>query len=167
MSELTPLDRDELIIGILGVLVAIGLWWLYFDLVSHRAPVSRLTQAWLYLHLPLVIAIAAGGAGVLNTVALAGSPLPDPVRWLLVGSLGVAVVSIVALTMVLEIRSRVREAAIVYGVADRASLISVVLILAVGLTAWGAKATLLAMAALLLFPVYAGLKVWARIGEDL
>jgi hypothetical protein len=53
----------------------------------------------------------------------------------------------------------------VYGVADRASLVSAVLIVAVGLSGWGAKATLLAMVVLLLFPVYAGLKVWARIGE--
>ena len=44
MGELTPLDVHGIAIGLLGVLVAIGLWWIYFDLVSHRAPVSRRTQ---------------------------------------------------------------------------------------------------------------------------
>jgi len=165
MADLTPLDLDESIIGLCGVLVAIGLWWLYFDLVSHRPPVSRLTQLWLYLHLPMVIAIAAGGAGVLATVEHATSPLPDEVRWLLVGSLGVAVLSIVGLTLVLEIRSRGDEIAIVYRVADRASLISAALIVVVGFTTWSAKSTLIAMVVLLLFPVWAALRVWARLGE--
>jgi len=165
MAELTPLDLDETVIGLCGVLVAIGLWWLYFDLVSHRAPMSQFTQLWLYLHLPIVIAIAAGGAGVLTTIEHAASPLPVEARWLLVGSLGVAVLSIVALTLILEIRSRNDAAAIVYRVADGASLTSAALILVVGLTSWGAKSTLIAMVALLLFPVWAALRVWARLGE--
>lgn len=164
MAELTPLDPDETVIGLSGMLVAIGLWWLYFDLVSHRRPVSRFTQLWLFLHLPLVIAMAAGGAGVLNTVEHADSLPPEAVRWLLVGSLGTAVLTVVALTLVLEIRSHHDDIATVYRVADRALLISAVLILAVGLTAWGAKATLVAMVVLALFPVWTALKVWARLG---
>jgi low temperature requirement protein LtrA len=158
-----PLGIDEVAIGLMGLLVAIGLWWLYFDLVSHRRPVSRYSQLWLYLHLPLVIALAAGGAGVLNTVEHASEPLPDPVRWLLVGSLGSAVLSVLALTLVLEIRSHREDIARIYRVADRGMLISAGLILATGLTGWGAKMSLLAMAVLLLVPVVAGLRVWARM----
>jgi low temperature requirement protein LtrA len=165
MAELTPLNVDELVIGLLGVLVAIGLWWIYFDLVSHREPVSKLTQLWLYLHLPLVIAIAAGGAAVLNTVEHAAEPLPGATRWLLVGSLGVAVLAVLTLTLVLEIRDQTPAAQEVYRAADRGLLVSAILILSVGLTVWGAKATLMAMALLLLVPVYSGLKVWARVGE--
>ncbi|HEU4895745.1 MAG TPA: low temperature requirement protein A [Acidimicrobiia bacterium] len=165
MADLTPLDLDETVIGLCGVLVAIGLWWLYFDLVSHRAPLSRFTQLWLYLHLPMVIAIAAGGAGVLTTIEHAASPLPGEVRWLLVGSLAIAVLSIVGLTLILEIRSHHDAVAVVYRVADRASLISAALILLVGLTTWGTKATLIGMVVLLLYPVWAALRVWARLGE--
>jgi low temperature requirement protein LtrA len=159
MADITPLGLDGIVIGLLGVVVAIGLWWIYFDLVSHRAPISRRTQLWLYLHLPLVISLAAGGAGVLNTVEHAAEPLPDPVRWLLVGSLAAAMLSVALLTQTLEVRRGQPE---IYRTAQVALLISVLLSLGVGLTDWGAKASLTSMVALLLLPVAAGLVVWLK-----
>lgn len=158
MADLTPLDNDEIVIGLLGLGVAVGLWWLYFDLVSHRAPVSRRTQLWLYLHLPVVMGIAAGGAAVLETVRRAAEPLPDGVRWLLVGSLAVVMVTITTLTLTLESR---RSYETVYLVAERSMLIAAAAALFVGLTDSGAKSSLLAMVVLLLGTVYAGLRVWA------
>lgn len=162
MAEITPLEVDEIVIGLLGVLVAIGLWWIYFDLVSHRAPISRRTQLWLYLHLPLVVAMAAGGAGVLNTVEHAAEPLPDPVRWLLVGSLAMAVLSVTLITWTLQAR---QAQPTMYRTAEAAMLITVVLSLAVGLTEWGAKAGLTSMVILLLVPVTAGMIVWRKHDE--
>ena len=159
MAEVTQLDPDVIVIGLLGVLVAIGLWWIYFDLVSHRVPVSRRTQVWLNLHLPVVIAMAAGGAGVLNTVEHAREALPDAVRWLLVGSLATAVVSIALLTKTLEVHRAQRD---LYGTVVTVMLGSAVLILAVGLTDWGPKGSLTSMVVLLLAPVVAGLVVWLR-----
>jgi low temperature requirement protein LtrA len=162
LAELDPLEWDEIVIGLLGVVVAIGLWWVYFDLVSHRAPVSRRTQLWLYVHLPLVIAIAAGGAAVLNTVGHANEPLPDAVRWLLVGSLAAALVSVVLLTETLEAKRTYPE---IYRAADLVMLAGAVLSLGVGLTDWGAKASLSVMVVVLLAPVIAGLLVWLRRSE--
>jgi low temperature requirement protein LtrA len=162
MAELTPLDVDEALVGLLGLLVAIGLWWIYFDLISHRAPVARSTQLWLYLHLPMVIAMAATGAATLNTVEHASEPMSSSVRWLLVGAIATAVLAVVALTLILQVRRQNPE---VYDIADRFLLVGAALILAVGLTAWGAKATLLAVVLLLLIPVAAGLTVWAKHGE--
>jgi low temperature requirement protein LtrA len=161
MAEISPLAMNETVIGLLGVLLAIGLWWIYFDLVSHRAPVPRYTQLWLYLHFPLVVAMAATGAAVLNAVEHAAELLPSEVRWLLVGSIAVVVFSVVFLTLVLEVRADNAE---VYGVADRALIVSALLLIAVGLTDWGAKPTLGATVALLLIPVAAGLSVWAKRG---
>lgn len=158
MSEIMPLELDEVLIGLMGLLMAVGLWWLYFDLVSHRAPVSRLTQLWLYLHLPLVMAIAGGGAAVLETVEHAADPLPDGVRWLLVGSLATALAAVTALTLSLETRRRYEP---VYLVAERSMLIAAAAALAVGLTGWAAKASLLAMVVLLIGTIYTGLRVWA------
>jgi uncharacterized membrane protein YsdA (DUF1294 family) len=77
----------------------------------------------------------------------------------------VAVLAVLTLTLVLEIRDQTPAAQEVYRAADRGLLVSAILILSVGLTVWGAKATLMAMALLLLVPVYSGLKVWARVGE--
>jgi low temperature requirement protein LtrA len=159
IAETAPLAVEDVVVGLLGVLIAVGLWWIYFDLISHRAPVSRLTQIWLYLHLPLVIAIAAGGAGVLNTVANAGTSVPPAVRWLLVGSLAVALVTMVALTRTLEARPR---GLAVYRSAEAAVAISAALSLAVGLASWSATATLAAMVALLLVPIGLALMVWVK-----
>ena len=162
MAQVTPLSVDEVVIGLLGMLVAIGLWWLYFDLISHREPVSRYTQAWLQFHLPLVIAIAAGGAGVLNTVERASETLPDGVRWLLVGALACALFSVAAISRTLEIRRRARE---IYRPAEIAIFVSAVLSLAVGLTGWQAKGSLTAMVVLLLAPVATGITVWLKHTE--
>ncbi|MGH8950415.1 MAG: low temperature requirement protein A [Acidimicrobiia bacterium] len=159
MADLTPLDAGELVIGLFGVLIAIGMWWIYFDLVSHREPVSRKTQLWSYLHFPLVVAIAAGGAGVLNTVEHASDPLPDEVRWLLVGALAVAMASVALLTTTLVVR---RDQPELYRNADIAILISAALALGVGVTDWGAKETLGALGLLLLAPVVVGIVVWLK-----
>ena len=159
MANLDPITTVGVEIGLLGVLVAVGLWWIYFDVVSNHAPAPRRTQLWLYLHLPLVIAMAAVGAGVLNAVERSTAALPADVRWLLVGALAVAVGSVAALTRTLEIR-RVYPA--LYRTVVSSLTGSAVLILAVGLTDWGAKGTLAAMVLLLGFPIATGLAVWLR-----
>jgi low temperature requirement protein LtrA len=162
MAQVRPLSFHEVVIGLLGVIVAIGMWWIYFDLISHRPPISHLTQLWLNLHLPVVIAIAAGGAGVLNTVEGADHPLPDAVRWLLVGAAAVALVGLAALTLTLEVRRRSPD---LYRAADVALIVCAVLALLVGLTGWGAKGTLLALALLLLAPVAVSIGVWLKGNE--
>jgi low temperature requirement protein LtrA len=162
MADVHPLEAEGIVIGVLGVVVAIGLWWIYFDLVSYRAPVPRRTQVWLNLHFPLVVAIAAGGAAVLNTVEHAGRPLPDAVRWLLVGSLAAAMLSNALIAWTLELRRTHPE---LYRTAEIALPVCALLSLAVGLTDWGAKASLSAMVVLLLAPVAAGSAVWLKHPE--
>jgi low temperature requirement protein LtrA len=156
MSEVEDLDLDGTAVGMLGVLVAIGLWWIYFDLVSLRDPISRYSQLWLNLHLPLVIAIAAGGAGVLNTVLRPEGDLPDEVRWLLVSALAVAIVTVAIITHTLEVR---RDYGFIYTRAEVTMYLSAALALLVGFTEWGANLTLVAMVALLMAPVVVSLLV--------
>ncbi len=159
MADLDPLMIDGVVIGLLGVVVAIGLWWIYFDLVSSQVPISHLTQVWLNLHFPLVVAIAAGGAGVLNTVENSDEPLSGAVRWLLVGSLAAAMVSLAALVRTLEVRSLSPE---IYRRVEPVLLLNAGLMLAVGFTGWQAKMTLTVMVLLLLAPIFLGIVVWVR-----
>jgi low temperature requirement protein LtrA len=156
MAGVEVLDLDAAAAGMLGVLVAIGLWWIYFDLVSLREPISRYSQLWLNLHFPLVVAITAGGAGVLNTVERPSGDLPDEVRWLLVVAMSVAIVTVALLTHTLEARARVPE---IYLRAELTMYGSALLALMVGLTGWDANPTLMAMVLLLLAPVVVALYV--------
>jgi low temperature requirement protein LtrA len=162
MADLHPLDTHGIVVGLLGVVVAIGLWWTYFDLISHRPPVPRRTQLWLNLHLPLVVAIAAGGAGVLTTIEHASGALPDPVRWLLVGSLAAALLSIAVISLTLQIRVDAPE---IFRTVDIVLVACAGLCLLVGLTDWGAKGSLGAMVVLLLAPVAVGVVVWLKHTE--
>jgi low temperature requirement protein LtrA len=156
MAEVEVLDLDAAAAGMLGVLVAIGLWWIYFDLVSLREPISRFSQLWLNLHFPLVVAITAGGAGVLNTVERPSGDLPDEVRWLLVGAMSVAIVTVALLTRTLEARARAPD---IYLRAELTMYVSALLALAVGFTGWDANPTLMGMVVLLLAPVLVALLV--------
>lgn len=78
----------------IGVGLATALWWLYFDnargaVVRRDASVRRTWRptVWIYTHLPLAAGLAASGVAMEIAVAEAGhGPMPDPDRWLLVGS---------------------------------------------------------------------------------
>ena len=67
--------------------------------------------------------------------------------------------SIVALTRTLQDRPRSLR---LYRSAEGAAIAAAAFCLAIGLTDWGAKATLAAMVVLLLLPVGAGIFVWAK-----
>ena len=70
----------SLLVGItaaLGMLIGIGLWWIYFDFISQHMPIDTRskTAGWMYLHVPMTAGIVATGAAVLNVVEHAGEPL--------------------------------------------------------------------------------------------
>jgi ABC-type transport system involved in cytochrome bd biosynthesis fused ATPase/permease subunit len=85
------------------------------------------------------------------------------VRWLLVGSLAVAVLAVTLIIGTLRSKRTYLE---IYRPAEVALLVSAVLSLAVGLTDWGAKASLTAMVLLLLAPVVTGILVWVKRGDE-
>lgn len=79
---------------ILGGVIIIGLWWAYFDRLDDDAVrqvgeggSARLYAFWLYLHLPLTIALTMVGVGLTYVIRASGkAELSGQVQWLLVGS---------------------------------------------------------------------------------
>ncbi len=88
----------------LGMALAFGLWWVYFDFIARRHPRPGIWRslAWSYLHLPLVMAITAVGAGVLNVTSLDGGALPGEVRWLMAGAVAAALITMGAIELTLR-----------------------------------------------------------------
>jgi low temperature requirement protein LtrA len=90
--------------GALGIALGFGLWWIYFDFIGRRPPKDSAAWAfaWAYLHLPLMMAIAAVGAAVLGVVSRADDAVPEDARWLLAGSVALALLSMAALERTLS-----------------------------------------------------------------
>ncbi|MEM9808986.1 MAG: low temperature requirement protein A [Cyanobacteria bacterium P01_D01_bin.56] len=97
---------DSTLCAIAGFATAFSLWWLYFENVSGSVLVAarssgrlQLLHLWLYIHLPLVIGLAATGVGVEKGILAAGETgtLPTPDRWLLCGAVALCYASLAAL----------------------------------------------------------------------
>jgi low temperature requirement protein LtrA len=82
-----PISAPLLFAAILGVVAAVGLWWLYFDLVSlaaeqrllearGQARVDLAVEAYTYGHFPLVAGIVLAALGIEDVLAHAGEREP-------------------------------------------------------------------------------------------
>ncbi len=101
-------ERDSLtwlsaLTAALGMALAFGMWWLYFDFIARRRakPGVWWFALWTYLHVPFVMATTALGAGVLNVVSNEDATLPGESRWLLVGAVAMALLTLGVLELVL------------------------------------------------------------------
>jgi low temperature requirement protein LtrA len=146
----------------LGMLIAIGLWWIYFDFVYGRSPIPQTSKrlGWIYLHLPVTMGITAVGASILNVVEHAGEPLPGEVRWLLVGAIATALTSIALILKSLNLPENQRS---VYRTGARVTFIAGILVILSGLTSIGTIPLLLMLIVLLLAPVFYGILVWIKV----
>jgi low temperature requirement protein LtrA len=145
-----------------GMMIAIGLWWIYFDFVSGRPPIPRTNKKlwWIYLHLPVTMGITAVGASILNVVEHAGEPLPNEVHWLLVGAIAAALTSI---GLILKSLNLPENQSSVYRTGARVTFIAGILVVLVGLTPLGTIPLLLTLIALLSAPVFYGILVWIKV----
>jgi low temperature requirement protein LtrA len=92
MSDAEDRSVTTIVTGMIGLTIGMGMWWNYFDLLGRRVPGKRGPRLanWLYAHLPLTMAIAAGGAAMVSIVGHAGdSRAPASTAWLLTGSVAV------------------------------------------------------------------------------
>jgi len=148
--------------AVLGMMIAIGLWWIYFDFVSGRPPIARTSKrlGWIYLHLPVTMGITVVGASILNVVEHAGEPLPEEVRWLLVGAIAAVLISIALIMKSLNLPENQRS---VYRTGSRVMFIAGIVVVLSGMTSIGTIPLLFALIALLLAPVFYEILVWVKV----
>jgi len=157
-------DQHEftLAVGIsagLGVLVAIGLYWVYFDMVSliKPKPTWQGFVGYLYSHLIIAMGIAAAGAAVLAVVAATGEPLDGIVRWLIVGSVALTLIAIAFQMSIVQHPVKLWP---IYRPGRLTCFISAALILALGFTSLNAIPLLAITAFVILLPVFVSIRVW-------
>lgn len=146
----------------LGMLIAIGIWWIYFDFVSMRKPQPtrmKVTQ-WIYLHLPMTLGIAALGTAVFNVVEHSTEPLEASVRWLLVGAIALVLLCIALLMQAIQVTPELRPP---YRRGGIITLICSLLILLLGFTNLAIIPLLIITIILMLVPVFYGIKVWILV----
>jgi low temperature requirement protein LtrA len=155
------LTVGALLTGGLGMLVAIGLWWLYFDSVAGQRPRKGRTGmiVWTYLHLPLTMGIAATGACVLNVIGNDDEAIPAEVRWLMAGSIAAVILSTALLSLSSDLSASTNDT---HKPARRAMYVLVLLIAGLGFVDLDAKSLLAIVAAGLLLPIYLAIRVWIR-----
>jgi len=149
-------------IAVLGMMIAIGLWGIYFDFVSGRPPIARTSKRlwWIYLHLPVAMGITAVGASVLNVVEHAGEPLPGGIRWLLVGAIAMVLVSIALIMKSLNLPENQRS---LYRTGSRVMFMAGILVVMTGMAPIGTIPLLLVLIVLLLAPVFYGILIWIKV----
>ncbi|MEM6997741.1 MAG: low temperature requirement protein A [Patescibacteria group bacterium] len=150
------------LIGGLGILIAVGIWWLYFDFLSRRTTKEGFwnNQMFSYLHIPLVLGIAASGAILREMVVHNDVALDSVTRWLFVGSVAASVSIVAVLLQVVQQTDRSIED--LTHMASKVTLLCAAAILGVGLLSTGYIATLSLVLALLLLPVLYAVSTWIR-----
>lgn len=87
-------DAEGLLRAGLGVLIAVAVWWTYFDRLDDEAVKalaregrSRPYLVWLYAHLPLALGVTALGVATELSVAGHEAGHDVPIAWFLAGAL--------------------------------------------------------------------------------
>ena len=132
MTGVKELDFRTVATGVLGLSIAFGFWWTYFDYVGRRLPRQDAASLalWLYSHLPVALAVAAAGAGMVSLVEHAGDArTPAASAWLLAGSVSALLIAVIASTAALV---DYRRLAALYRPLSLALLLGAVAALAIG-----------------------------------
>lgn len=162
INEAGDLRAGQLLGGGLGLMVGIGLWWVYFDFIARRPPKPNLAAAlgWVYLHLVTVAAITATGAAI--SVAIGDSidrALADEVRYLLSAAVATALFGFAALELTLE-RSDGEPTHPTISPTIKAAVGLAVLVLGVADLGWWTTGLLAVIVAGLTIPAIYGAAVW-------
>jgi low temperature requirement protein LtrA len=87
----------------LGFVMAGALWWIYFDYVDSSIVKRTIAagQTYLYAHLPLLIGLAALGAGIKLAIgATEEAGLTDEVSWIIGGGVALFMAAVAVIHLV-------------------------------------------------------------------
>jgi len=142
-------DAVTVVTGVLALGIALGFWWIYFDLIGNRLPrhTGGSVAGWTLIHLPITLAIAATGAGMVSLLAhAADAKTPPEIAWLISGAVTAAMLCTIAATRTLVVYDRL------FAVFQRIAAVMVVasvVSLGVGYLAPAAPVLVLALGAIL------------------
>jgi low temperature requirement protein LtrA len=152
-------------IALLGTLMGIMIWWLYFDSVSHRLPKRPLlsVMSWFYLHLPLTMGITAVGASILSIITHIGDHQPVETQLMFSISLAVVLASIAGLIQTIQTTDEHRNMHIVGG---RAALIAAILAGIMGFIELEITWILIILLILVIGPILIAFLAWLRTLDE-
>ncbi|MGH3484650.1 MAG: low temperature requirement protein A [Nocardioidaceae bacterium] len=104
LGGVDDLDFRTAATGVLGLSIAFGFWWTYFDYVGRRLPRQDggSLVLWLYGQLPIALAVAAAGAGMVSLIEhAADARTPAASAWLLAGSVSALLIAMVPIIVAL------------------------------------------------------------------
>ena len=150
------------ITGGLGMLIAIGIWWVYFDFISSYPPRKGVLPeaGWAYLHLPLYIFIAAVGAAVLNVINAPGDSIPVNARILLSASVSVSLLSIAFIHKTIQLPEQHRK---IHKFPGRMIFFASLLVLIPGLFDMNSILYLSTTILIMLTPILFGIRLWVKM----
>ena len=149
----------------LGMLVPIGVWWLYFDFVANNSPKSRMKHqvGWLYMHLPLLISITAIGAALLNVINSAEQTISLNARILLISAVAVAYISIAILLKIIKSPDTHK---LLHKHAIRVTLAAACITMGLYFLPVGNLLFLAVLDIIMLAPVFFGFRVWLKYSKE-
>jgi len=166
LSRLHHFNLSNGLLGALGLILAFGLWWIYFDF-SERHPVKPRAWflPWIYIHLPLSIGITAIGPSVLNIIVHEGEVLPVEVRWLMTGAIALSFFSIGVYLQTLDVKPELKPgyrtaSILLFGMSAAAVVLGFLSVLLSPLI------LLISLPALLVIPIAYGLYLRWKVPPD-
>ena len=91
-------DATTIVTGMLALWLGFGFWWIDFDLVGRRLPRADggALSTWVMSHLPITLAIAGAGAGMVSLIGHAhAATAPVGTSWLLGGAVAAGLLALV------------------------------------------------------------------------
>ena len=124
-------DLETMVTGMIALVVGLGFWWIYFDVIGGRLPKGdgRALANWILGHHPVALSIAAAGVGMVSLITHAHDrSTPAPTAWLLSGAVSLGLIALVPIARALSDAARLATVYKSFEIAAAAGAVACVLI---------------------------------------